>query len=227
MDISCWAPQSQLREGPSHATEHRLDHRRSPLSGSRRKGYPYAESGSIELAKPSRSLAATELVYLRSDGSDAHCSRARELDEHSLVVSGGTAYVEQQNQATEQRPFGKVAFDRSGESLAIALGGARKAVAGKIHEGEPGAEIGEEVDPPRAPGSLAHPREIAPPADAIQERRFSRVRASYERDLGERPARIFRGSFRGARVVESEAERAQKLSGFTSIVRPRTSVKRK
>src|SRR5262249_20715890 len=205
----------------------RVDDRVLALSRGRGEGNPWAEASSVELVKPSRALAATELVYLRGYGGDPERSRAPELDQQPLFVFGATSHVEQQNESAEQRPFGKVTLDRSGESLPIALRGAGEAVTRKIHEGEPGAEIGEEVDAPRAPGSLAHPSEIAPTGDAIQERRFSRVRASGERDLGERPARIFRGGFRGARVVPSQAERRQKASGFTSIVRPRTSVKRK
>src|SRR5439155_6021042 len=146
----------------------RVENRVLALSRGRGEGNPRAESRSVELVKPSRPFAAAELVDLGGDGGDADRPRARELDEHSLFVFGGTAHVEHQDEPAEQRPFGEVALDGSGESLAIALGGAREAIAGKIHEGEAGAEIGKEMDPPRAPGSLAHSREAAPLGDTIQ-----------------------------------------------------------
>src|SRR5262249_38304886 len=79
-------PTPLLRERPPPTVEHRLDHSLPALPGGRRKGNPCAEPGSVELAEPSRSIAATELVDFRRHGGDANRSRARELDEHSLFV---------------------------------------------------------------------------------------------------------------------------------------------
>ena len=146
----------------------RREHRVLPLPGRRREGNPSTDPSAIELAKPSYPLAAAELVHLGGDGRYADRARPREVDEHSLLLFGGATHVEQQNEAAKQRPFGEIALDRSGEAPTVALGRVRESVAGKVHEGEARVRVGEEMDPPRAAGGLAHPREIAPSGDAVQ-----------------------------------------------------------
>ena len=168
-----------------------------------------------------------ELVHFGGDGHDADRPGTRKIDEHALFDLGVTASVDEQNEATEERPAGEVALGCGGESLAIALRGARKAVARKVHQAKSDSVIDEEVDTPRPAGGLAHSREVTPAADAVQQRRLSRVRAPGDGDLDERPAWILRGGLRRARVVEEQVRRLQNATGLTSMVRPRTSVKRK
>jgi hypothetical protein len=170
MDIACWPIRAKiLGHRPSRAPEDRLDHRLLPLSGGRRKGNPGADSRAIERAEATSAFGPAELVHFGGDGHDADRPRTRKIDEHALFDLGVTASVEEQNEATEERPTGEIALSRGGEPLAIALRGARKAVAGKVHDTKSDSAIDEEVDTPCPARGLAHSREVTPAADAVQQ----------------------------------------------------------